>query len=99
MTAIGDKVAHVRRSGQSRDHQCHWPGCPRQVPPAMWGCRPHWYQLPPAPRARIWRTYRVGQEEDGRPSKAYLEVAREVQTWIANRPATHPREPGQERLL
>lgn len=80
---INEKVAHVRRSRQTRVHSCHWPGCDRQVPPAAWGCRPHWYQLPRDLRSRIWRAYRIGQEVDGRPSPAYLAVAREAQEWIA----------------
>lgn len=83
--SIGEKVQHVRSAGQSRNHHCHWPGCDRQVPPAKWGCGKHWYQLPEDLRARIWRAYRVGQEQDGRPSAAYLEVAREAQAWIAAR--------------
>lgn len=84
---LADKVAHVKRAGQTRDHECHWPGCPRQVPPAMWGCREHWFALPKRLRDAIWRAYRPGQEADRRPSVAYLEAAREVQTWIA---AKHP---------
>jgi hypothetical protein len=80
--SIGEKVAHVRAARQSRHHECHWPGCARQVPPAMWGCREHWYRLPKAIRDRIWRAYRIGQEEDGRPSDAYLAAAREAQDWI-----------------
>ena len=49
----------------------------------MWGCRAHWFRLPHALRARIWATYRIGQEEDGRPSESYLRVAKQVQQWIA----------------
>lgn len=90
MSAISEKVQHVRRAGQSRDHTCHWPGCERQVPPAMWGCKEHWFKLPSDLRGRIWRAYRVGQEEDGRPSRAYLDVAREAQEWIAKH---LPRQP------
>jgi hypothetical protein len=48
----------------------------------MWGCKQHWFMLPDDLRARIWRAYRVGQEEDGRPSETYLEVAHETQAWI-----------------
>src|SRR5439155_10581571 len=80
---INEKVEHVRRSRQTRLHLCHWPGCTRQVPPAKWGCPEHWYKLPPNLRARIWRAYQLGQEEGGRPSQAYLVVAREAQEWIA----------------
>jgi hypothetical protein len=87
MTSITDKVAHVRAARQTRDHTCHWPGCDRQVKPALWGCRAHWYALPKAFRDRIWQTYRPGQESDGRPSADYLAVAREVQDWIAARPS------------
>jgi hypothetical protein len=77
------KADYVRGQSQTRDHHCHWPGCTRQVPPAMWGCRPHWYRLPAELRQRIWRCYQPGQEITGRPSAAYVEVAREAQAWIA----------------
>ena len=82
MPDIKDKVAHVLKARQSRKHHCHWPGCKREVPPAMWGCRAHWYALPWDLRNRIWMTYRPGQEETGTPSRTYVEVAREVQDWI-----------------
>lgn len=83
MTSIGDKAAHVRAAGQSRAHVCHWPGCNVQTPPAMWGCRKHWFKLPKRLRDKVWATYRAGQEIDGRPTAEYLAVAREVQAWIA----------------
>jgi hypothetical protein len=76
------KAAYVVRQMQTRNHECHWPGCQQQVPPATWGCKPHWYRLPKDLRDRIWRAYRPGQEKDGRPSRHYVEVAREVQAWI-----------------
>lgn len=63
-------------------HTCHWPGCPREVPPAMWGCKAHWFRLPIALRRKVWATYRPGQEIDKTPSAAYLAVAIEVQAWI-----------------
>lgn len=77
-----DKFEHVRRASQTRAHHCHWPGCPRQVPPAQWGCRMHWYRLPKHLRDRIWSTYRAGQEATMSPSKAYLDAANAVQEWI-----------------
>lgn len=79
---ISDKVAHVKRSTQSREHKCHWPDCHKQVPPALWGCPTHWYRLPRTLRDKIWRTYVPGQENSGRPSPEYLDAAREVQRWI-----------------
>lgn len=82
-----DKAGYVRRQRQTRSHECHWPGCQRQVPPAMWGCRLHWFMLPKALRDRIWQAYVPGQEQRLDPSPEYLAVAREVQDWIrANYP-------------
>lgn len=83
MATIPEKVAHVLRAGQTRRHECHWPGCTAQVPPAMWGCKRHWYKLPHDLRSKIWRAYRPGQEDDFKPSETYLAVAQEVQDWIA----------------
>lgn len=82
MASIGQKADYVKRAGQTRDHHCHWPGCGAQVPPAMWGCKKHWFALPLVLRNRIWRAYRPGQEVDGTPSRDYVAVAREVQGWI-----------------
>lgn len=79
---IEKKVRHVKKATQTRPHGCHWPGCTADVPPAMWGCREHWKLLPRALRTKIWRTYRIGQEETGEVSKEYVATAREVQTWI-----------------
>lgn len=76
------KAEYVKAQGQTRSHTCHWPGCARQVPPAMWGCKAHWYRLPAAIRQRIWSAYRPGQERDMRPSAAYLNAADEAQAWI-----------------
>lgn len=88
MTTIAQKADYVRGQAQARPHECHWPGCAQQVPPAMWGCRAHWYKLPRELRAKIWSAYRPGQEIDQRPSRDYVAIAREVQEWIAaNTPA------------
>lgn len=76
------KVGHVKRAAQNRDHHCHWPGCGKQVPPAMWGCKHHWLLLPKRIRERLWLAYRIGQEEDMKPSVEYISVARAVQDWI-----------------
>lgn len=77
------KADYVRAQVQTRAHHCHWPGCDKQVPPAMWGCRSHWFTLPDWLRARIWRTYRPGQETTMTPSVEYVAAAQAVQTWIA----------------
>lgn len=77
-----DKVSYVKTQGQTRNHHCHWPGCEKQVPPAMWGCKAHWFALPAILRAQIWREYKPGQEINGTPSVEYVEVAKRVQKWI-----------------
>ena len=66
-------------------HRCHWVGCPVEVSPKLWGCRPHWFALPARLRAKIWRTYVPGQEVRQDPSPAYIEVAMEVRQWILTR--------------
>lgn len=63
-------------------HYCHWPGCMVEVPPKLWGCKRHWYMLPAPLRAKIWQTYRPGQEITKDPSPEYTKVAKAVQEWI-----------------
>ncbi len=82
MDNIKEKAKHVKSQGQTRKHTCHWPSCDKQCPPAMWGCKYHWFKLPKHLRDKIWQTYRVGQEISGRVSKAYLAAADEVEKWI-----------------
>jgi hypothetical protein len=79
-----DKVAYVKKQGQTREHHCHWPNCNRPVPPAMWGCKQHWFTLPLILRNKIWAAYRPGQEVNLTPSKEYIAVAIEVEQWIIN---------------
>lgn len=79
------KADYVKRQGQNRRHHCHWPGCAEQVPPAMWGCKRHWFMLPVQLRNRIWATYRPGQEITMDPSREYLTAADAVQAWIQRR--------------
>ncbi len=81
-----NKADYVLSQGQTRKHHCHWPGCERQVPPAMWGCGHHWFRLPKALRDEIWRTFRPGQETDWTPSAEYIAAATKVQEWIKTLP-------------
>jgi len=77
------KRAYVEQQRQTRDHTCHWTSCNRQVKPAMWGCREHWFTLPRYLRDLIWEEYRPGQEANPMlVSRGYYEVARFIQTWI-----------------
>jgi hypothetical protein len=84
------KADYVRGQGQTRNHHCHWPGCDKQVPPAMWGCKVHWFKLPAGLRARIWATYKPGQEVNGTPTAAYLDAAMAVQAWIGQQEQPAP---------
>jgi len=93
------KADYVRRQLQTRKHHCHWPGCTEQVPPAKWGCYPHWMALPSEIRAAIWQAFRPGQEVDQRPSRQYVEAARLAQTWIAKRLARKAEGPKQGDLF
>lgn len=63
-------------------HHCHWPGCRREVPPKLWGCKPHWMRLPQEIRDRIWATYRPGQEITKTPSREYVAAAQAAREWI-----------------
>jgi hypothetical protein len=66
-------------------HLCHWPGCKQEVPPALWGCKEHWFKLPYAIRLRIVSTYTPGQEETKNPSLEYIAAAMRAQEWIAEK--------------
>lgn len=83
MTHKADYVRNEARQNTTFDHHCHWPGCTKSVPPAMWGCKAHWFKLPLRLRNKIWATYRPGQEVSKDPSAEYLAVAHEIQEWIA----------------
>jgi len=76
------KVDYVLTQPKGGGHTCHWPGCTKEVPAAMWGCKAHWFTLPKQIRDKVWRTYVPGQEITKTPSEAYLRVAKEVQEWI-----------------
>ena len=89
MPAIGEKVAYILGARQTRSHECHWPGCVNQVPPAMFMCRSHWFSLPKPLRQRIWAAYRRGQEETMDPSAEYIAAAHAAQDWIAE---TYPKD-------
>lgn len=66
-------------------HTCHALGCERVVPPKMFMCRRHWWMLDPNTRGLVWLHYRPGQEVDKNPSDAYLAVALDAITEIADR--------------
>ena len=63
-------------------HTCHAYDCGQGVPPKMFMCRKHWFMVPPRLRARIWATYRPGQEVDKNPSLEYLSVTNDARNWV-----------------
>lgn len=67
-------------------HRCHAIGCEREVPPAMFACRTHWYTLPKWMRDAILREYRPGQEIDKNPSARYVAVASRAVAMMAFKP-------------
>lgn len=71
-------------------HTCHATACEVAVPPAMWGCRRHWYMVPKPIRDRVWKHYRAGQEEDWKPTWAYLVAAREAVIAVAEKEGLEP---------
>ena len=80
---MSPKVRHVLAAKQNRYHTCHWPGCGKQVPPAKWGCREHWYSLPVHIRHAIWHAYEIGQEDHPEQvTRIYAQAARNAQDWI-----------------
>lgn len=63
-------------------HQCLWRGCGRFVSARLWGCKQHWYQLPPEIRDRIFAAYRVGQSI-ATASDEYRAAIAEADRWVA----------------
>jgi hypothetical protein len=65
-------------------HTCHARGCSTSVPPRMFMCRRHWFMVPRAMQARIWATYRPGQERTKDPSLEYLDAAMDAVNHVAD---------------
>jgi phytoene/squalene synthetase len=62
-------------------HTCHWPNCREEIPPKLLMCLHHWPLLPPPIRHAVWATYRLGQETDKNPSRAYMAAVRAALDW------------------
>lgn len=72
------------------NHHCHATGCKIRTPREMFMCKRHWFMVPKSLRNRIWETYRVGQCDDLRPSKAYCEAAIEAVKAVAAKEGVVP---------
>lgn len=62
-------------------HKCPWPLCAARVDADLWGCKRHWYLLPPALRRALWEAYVPGQSM-ATASAAYLAAASAIDTWV-----------------
>ena len=80
-------------------HTCHATACNARVPPEMWGCKRHWFMVPKPIRDRIWASYRPGQCDDWKPSRAYLEAAREAVITVAAKEGIEPDTRLYDRFL
>jgi hypothetical protein len=90
-----DKVDYVLSHNKIiKNHYCHWPNCDKLVPPAMWGCKKHWFMLPKEIRDEIWRCFQPGQEISKTPSHEYIAIAERTEQWIAR---NYPSLPVDER--
>lgn len=67
-------------------HTCHAHGCSTSVPPRLFMCKGHWYEVSERMRRAIWKHYRSGQENDKDPSLAYLAVSNQAIGEVAFRP-------------
>ena len=77
-------------SHRPNGHRCHATGCEAPVPPVMWGCRKHWFMVPRPIRMRILEAYRPGQCDDWKPSKEYLEAAKDGVIAVAEKEGKEP---------
>lgn len=75
---IRSQIARITPAHLQEQHACNWPTCPKRVPVDMWGCRDHWFRLPPEIRRRIWKEY----DPNDRLSPVYLAAFNEAQEWI-----------------
>jgi hypothetical protein len=56
-------------------HHCHARGCSTPVRPELLMCYSHWRKVPPRLQQLVYSTYRPGQCDDKRPSKAWHDAA------------------------
>lgn len=71
--------------------QCRWSGCGRRASRAEWGCREHWFRLPPSLRNRLWQAGIKEVAANGRPGPAWAACAAEADAWSAEQLAKPPK--------
>lgn len=66
----------------NQQHTCPWPFCTARVDADLWGCKKHWYMIPPSLRRALWEAYRPGQTA-ANASDDYRTAALTIDNWIA----------------
>ena len=80
-------------------HTCHARGCSVEVPPELLMCRTHWFKVPRRIQQAVYATYRPGQCDDMKPSKAWHEAADAAIGFVAQAERKKIRVVEQEALL
>jgi len=57
------------------DHRCPGPDCTQDVPYDMLACSRHWYQVPKAIRAAVWRAWDRGKGAGSNAHTAAIHAA------------------------
>ncbi len=71
-------------------HKCHATGCTTPIRPELLMCLPHWKKVPYLLKQQVWATYRPGQCDDMKPSRAYCEAAKAAVIAVAQREHPEP---------
>ena len=66
------------------DRYCPWPGCGKNIPQSIWGCKRHWFMLPKDIRDWVLSTYEKGINMHLTPTRAYLDATKAAQDWIVD---------------
>lgn len=69
------QLNHPMLDERRANHHCHAVGCKAKVPPEMLMCLYHWTMVPKKLQRAVWKTYRRGQCDDMRPSRAWFVAA------------------------
>ena len=59
-------------------HHCHAKKCKVPVKPELLMCYKHWKMVPKEIQNRVWKYYRLGQCDDKKPSKEWLDAANDA---------------------
>ena len=78
----GGMPARRRRRRRPKPEPCRWPGCERSATQASWGCRFHFFRLPPLLRDGLWRADRDERAANGRLGQAWAAAAAAAEAWI-----------------